>query len=128
MKPIQTNQLWREVLLWSGCALVTMTVACGLLAILTGKEILNRETAKLLTAICSGGILLLFCWLCAVRTGKGKLPAACAVAGLCTGVLLLAKSLLFPSEPVGWDLRFLLPAAAAMTGGLLASRRKVHRR
>ena len=128
MKQTQTNRLWQEALLWAGCALASVMLICALLAVLTGREILNRDTAKLLSEIGSGGVLLLFCWLCALRAGKGKLPASCAVAAIYTGMLLLGKSLLWASDPVGWDWRFLLPAAAAVGGGLLASRRKVHRR
>ena len=128
MKQNQTNRLWQEVLLWTGCALATMVLLCGLLAALTGREVLNRDTARLLTGLSSGGVLLLFCWLCALRTGKGKLPAASAVAGVYTAVLLLGKSLLCGSYAVGWDWRILMPAAAAIGGGMLASRRKVHRR
>lgn len=128
MKELEWKTVGKRTALGAlGAACAAVLAAC-LGGVLVQREALTIQAAALLVRVCASAALFGLCFSAARAVPKSRLPVALLTAGLYALLCLLGKAVLFSGAALGGGWWNLLPLAAAVAAGLLASRRKTVKR
>ena len=128
MKQANGTALSKIILVCTTMAVLGGILICCFMGLLTNLEMVRTEIAQWLSVLVTDGVLLLCCWYAANKAGKGRLQVSGVVAGAYLLTCLLGKAMLCSGYSITFDWRMVLPIAAALGGGILASRRKTRHR
>lgn len=129
MKKWEPVRALRRLVLWTLGALAATALLTGILGWLVLGEAVPYASAPMIAAILGALCLFGACYVAVKAAPDRRLLYALAMAGGYVGVGLLIRAALGAGAGFEADLRLVLPAAAAVAAGLLASRRTTrHRR
>lgn len=108
---------------WIGSLLL-----CGALSWVILREVISYEMGMTLAVLAGAVCLFVGCLVATKPIPQRKLLWALGMAAVYAGAGLLVRTAIDPGVGVGVDYRLVMPFAAAVLAGLLASRRPNHRR
>lgn len=108
---------------WIGSLLL-----CGALSWVILREVISYEMGRTLAVLVGAACLFAGCLTATKPIPQRKLLWALGMAAAYAGAGLLVRTAIDPGVGIGVDYRLVMPFAAAVLAGLLASRRPNHRR
>ena len=108
---------------WIGSLLL-----CGALSWVILREVISYEMGMTLAVLAGAVCLFVGCLVATKPIPQRKLLWALGMAAVYAGAGLLVRTAIDPGVGVAVDYRLVMPFAAAVLAGLLASRRPNHRR
>lgn len=128
MKKQDPAETLRWIGIWTVGALTMTMILTGLVGWLVMREIIPYENAWMLVSILSAVCLFAACYMAVKTLPNRRLIYAVIMAGIYVGVGLLVRAAIGNVDGFEADVRLVLPAAAAVAAGLLASRAPARRR
>ena len=128
MKQTDWRYMGKIVLFGAAKTVGLLIVFCLLIGFMISQEWIPTDVGRGMAVFAANGALFLSCYLSAKKGSQNRLPICLAVAAVFWTVCMLAKTLVFSEYEISIDWKMCLPVAAAVIAGVLASRKKSHRR
>ena len=119
---------WKNIALGVMMLVFSASVISAMVAVMVWNEVLPEQGAKIAVQAATVLVVYVVCWLLSKRTGKGKMQAACGIAGCYLLVCIGMKMVIFSDDVMNLDLWAVVTVLSGVLGGLTAGMKRQYRR